>query len=52
MHNCRVFSKVECNAQITGETRGTVSSPGYPGRYPHNADCTWTISVAVISTLL
>ena len=20
-------------------------SPGYPGQYPHNADCTWTIRV-------
>ena len=34
-----------CGGLITGQTRGTISSPGYPGRYPHNADCTWTILV-------
>ena len=22
---------------------GTIQSPGYPGQYPHNRDCVWTI---------
>ena len=34
-----------CGGLITGQTRGTISSPGYPGRYPHNSHCTWTIQV-------
>ena len=34
-----------CGGLISGETRGSIRSPGYPGRYPHNADCTWTIRV-------
>ena len=38
-------SEPVCGDLVTGQTRGTVMSPGYPGRYPHNADCTWTIEV-------
>ena len=34
-----------CGELITGQTRGRIMSPGFPGRYPHNADCTWTIIV-------
>ena len=25
------------------ETHGSIQSPGYPGQYPHNRDCIWTI---------
>ena len=25
------------------EDYGTIQSPGYPGQYPHNRDCVWTI---------
>ena len=35
----------QCGGLITGLTRGSLMSPGYPGQYPHNADCTWTIRV-------
>ena len=38
-------SRPVCGETISGQTRGTIMSPGYPGRYPHNADCSWTISV-------
>ncbi|CAJ0965090.1 unnamed protein product [Ranitomeya imitator] len=34
-----------CGGQIS-ETHGSISSPGYPGNYPPNRDCYWTISVA------
>ena len=32
-----------CGGSLTGETRGVVTSPGWPGRYPHQADCSWVI---------
>ena len=35
----------QCGGLVTGVTRGSLMSPGYPGQYPHNADCTWTIRV-------
>ncbi|EDV28197.1 uncharacterized protein TRIADDRAFT_53561 [Trichoplax adhaerens] len=35
---------LSCGAKLTGIT-GTIRSPGYPGRYPSNRDCAWTISV-------
>ncbi|XP_023335557.1 cubilin [Eurytemora carolleeae] len=34
-----------CGGLFTGLSHGSIKSPGYPGQYPHNADCTWTISV-------
>uniref|UniRef100_A0A8D2IQV5 Cubilin n=1 Tax=Varanus komodoensis TaxID=61221 RepID=A0A8D2IQV5_VARKO len=33
----------ECGAELTG-TYGSISSPGYPGNYPPNRDCYWTLS--------
>ncbi|GLG98263.1 Cubilin homolog [Gryllus bimaculatus] len=33
-----------CSANFVSST-GTILSPGYPSSYPHNIDCTWTISV-------
>ncbi|XP_070536661.1 cubilin-like [Ptychodera flava] len=35
----------QCGGDTIGETHGSVNSPGYPGVYPHDADCVWTISV-------
>ncbi|KAM4689065.1 cubilin [Discoglossus pictus] len=35
----------ECGGQLT-DTHGSISSPGYPGNYPVNRDCYWTISTA------
>ena len=26
------------------EDHGIIQSPGYPGNYPHNRDCVWTVS--------
>ena len=36
-------SEPVCGGVIRGLTHGSVNSPGYPGEYPHNRDCTWTI---------
>ncbi|MGH0144022.1 UNVERIFIED_CONTAM: hypothetical protein FKN15_047101, partial [Acipenser sinensis] len=33
-----------CGGELTG-TYGSINSPGYPGNYPPNRDCYWTISV-------
>ena len=33
----------ECGGRITEQTHGTIQSPNYPGHYPHNRDCRWTI---------
>jgi cubilin len=32
-----------CGGVITGQTHGSIQSPGYPGNYPHSRDCEWTI---------
>eukprot|EP00094_Tigriopus_californicus_P007480 TCALIF_07202-PA protein Name:"Similar to CUBN Cubilin (Canis familiaris)" AED:0.20 eAED:0.21 QI:0/0.76/0.57/0.97/0.85/0.88/35/0/3998 len=32
-----------CGGLIRDQTHGTIKSPGYPGQYPHNRDCFWTI---------
>ncbi|CAL8142101.1 unnamed protein product [Orchesella dallaii] len=32
---------------IENRTDGHISSPGYPGKYPHDRDCTWQIKVSL-----
>ncbi|KAI1888818.1 hypothetical protein AGOR_G00172670 [Albula goreensis] len=34
-----------CGGELT-ESYGSINSPGYPGNYPPNRDCYWTISVS------
>ncbi|XP_048237900.1 cubilin-like isoform X1 [Haliotis rufescens] len=34
-----------CGGDLT-TSFGTINSPGYPGNYPHNRDCVWTVEVA------
>ncbi|KAF2368216.1 EGF-like domain, partial [Trinorchestia longiramus] len=34
----------ECGGTIRGLQHGSLSSPGYPGNYPNNRNCSWTIS--------
>ncbi|XP_067869413.1 cubilin isoform X2 [Heterodontus francisci] len=35
----------ECGGHLSG-AYGVINSPGYPGNYPPNRDCYWTISVS------
>uniref|UniRef100_A0A8C4TGW5 CUB domain-containing protein n=1 Tax=Erpetoichthys calabaricus TaxID=27687 RepID=A0A8C4TGW5_ERPCA len=35
----------ECGGELTA-TYGSINSPGYPGNYPPNRDCYWTVSVS------
>ena len=39
-----------CNRNYTGNS-GVLTSPGYPGLYPHNVDCLSTVRADVGSTL-
>ncbi|XP_072020163.1 LOW QUALITY PROTEIN: cubilin-like [Amphiura filiformis] len=34
-----------CGGEITDQTFGSISSPGWPGVYPHSRDCFWRITV-------
>lgn len=34
-----------CGGELT-EPYGNINSPGYPGNYPPNRDCYWTVDVA------
>ncbi|XP_041458355.1 cubilin-like [Lytechinus variegatus] len=34
-----------CGGQLIGDNHGNLQSPGYPGDYPVNRDCVWTITV-------
>ncbi|KAK3892747.1 hypothetical protein Pcinc_003437 [Petrolisthes cinctipes] len=34
-----------CGADLQGAEYGSIKSPGYPGRYPLNRDCYWTVQV-------
>ena len=39
-----------CGGDLTSST-GDIESPNYPQRYPHNAECIYTITVARGSTV-
>lgn len=34
---------MNCSDLLITDPSGTISSPGYPDKYPPNADCSWTI---------
>ncbi|KAL3836256.1 hypothetical protein ACJMK2_021695 [Sinanodonta woodiana] len=34
-----------CGGDLRGQNYGSISSPGYPGNYPHDRTCVWTIEV-------
>lgn len=41
-----MFSLISvCGGELT-DTYGNINSPGYPGNYPPNRDCYWTVDVA------
>ncbi|XP_041372182.1 cubilin-like [Gigantopelta aegis] len=35
-----------CGGDLSGSNHGSIKSPGYPGVYPHNRDCSWMVSVS------
>ncbi|CAH1775425.1 unnamed protein product [Owenia fusiformis] len=35
-----------CGGDLIGSDHGSINSPGYPGNYPNNRDCVWTVSVS------
>ncbi|CAH1239076.1 CSMD3 [Branchiostoma lanceolatum] len=41
----RINYEVACGGYLTGISSGVIFSPGYPGQYPSNLNCTWTIEV-------
>ncbi|XP_055956776.1 cubilin-like [Patella vulgata] len=34
-----------CGGSIEGQLTGVIKSPGYPGNYPANQNCSWTIKM-------
>uniref|UniRef100_A0A6A7FUH2 Cubilin n=1 Tax=Hirondellea gigas TaxID=1518452 RepID=A0A6A7FUH2_9CRUS len=34
-----------CGGDLRGQDHGSINSPGYPGNYPNNRNCSWTIRV-------
>lgn len=43
-------NETECHADYT-TNEGTLHSPGWPGNYPNNARCSWTITVTPGETI-
>ncbi|KAL5010260.1 hypothetical protein ScPMuIL_012565 [Solemya velum] len=41
-----------CGGSLIGQDHGSINSPGYPGRYPHNRTCAWTVTVSPSSVIL
>ena len=37
---------VVCGGDLRNSSHGYINSPGYPGNYPHNRDCTWTVQIS------
>ena len=40
------ISSTVCGGHLDGSDHGEFDSPGYPGQYPHNRDCVWTVAVS------
>ncbi|XP_022107899.1 cubilin-like isoform X2 [Acanthaster planci] len=34
-----------CGGDLSNSNHGSINSPGYPGNYPINRDCVWTVTV-------
>ncbi|KAJ8307337.1 hypothetical protein KUTeg_015421 [Tegillarca granosa] len=41
-----------CGGELSGQDHGSINSPGYPGNYPHNRTCVWTVSVSPGNNIL
>lgn len=40
---CRHLTDRHCGGEL-GDFTGYIESPNYPGNYPANVECTWTIN--------
>ncbi|XP_035217484.1 cubilin-like, partial [Stegodyphus dumicola] len=40
-------TKPVCGGYLWGHLYGSVNSPGYPGKYPRNRTCTWSVIVPI-----
>lgn len=43
---CLFFPVTVCGGDLQDREYGSFKSPGYPGRYPADRDCYWTIIVS------
>ena len=43
IHNLPFFCSSVCGQDLTSST-GMIMSPNFPNSYPHQRDCTWTIT--------
>ena len=39
------FLPLDCGEDLIGSNYGSINSPGYPGNYPPNRECVWTVTV-------
>ena len=41
-----LFCFVVCGGDLRDSSHGSINSPGYPGNYPINRDCSWTVQIS------
>ncbi|XP_076437271.1 cubilin-like isoform X2 [Babylonia areolata] len=41
-----------CGGILNNASHGAISSPGYPGNYPHSRDCVWVVSVPLGNNIM
>jgi len=42
---------VACGGTLRNAENGAINSPGFPGNYPNNRDCQWTVAVPLGKTI-
>lgn len=45
------FRLAVCGGTLRDVENGAITSPGYPGNYPNNRDCQWTVAVPLGKTI-